>query len=69
MVWIKRILGLLGFYSKSIFNDEQLNRVKRLENALSNNPFVADIFSARFYQHEHLTFGSWSGELQFFIMI
>ncbi|MEW9597763.1 nucleoside 2-deoxyribosyltransferase, partial [Bacillus toyonensis] len=46
------------FIASPFFNDEQLNRIKRLENALSNNPFVADIFSARFYQHEHLTFGS-----------
>ncbi|MGX5677390.1 nucleoside 2-deoxyribosyltransferase [Bacillus toyonensis] len=45
------------FIASPFFNDEQLNRVKRLERALSSNPFVADIFSARFYQHEHLTFG------------
>ncbi|MDP7989316.1 nucleoside 2-deoxyribosyltransferase [Bacillus sp. MHSD_36] len=46
------------FIASPFFNDEQLNRVKRLESALSNNPFVADIFSAMFYQHERLTFGS-----------
>ncbi|EJS58517.1 hypothetical protein ICE_01926 [Bacillus cereus BAG1X1-2] len=46
------------FIAGPFFNDEQINRIKRLENALGNNPFVADIFSARFYQHEHLTFGS-----------
>ncbi|MEM5642919.1 hypothetical protein AAHB52_18740 [Bacillus toyonensis] len=36
------------FIASPFFNDEQLNRVKRLERALSSNPFVADIFQLGF---------------------
>jgi nucleoside 2-deoxyribosyltransferase len=46
------------FIASPFFNQEQIERVQRLEIALSRNPFVADIFSARFHQNEHLPFGS-----------
>ncbi|QQZ09913.1 nucleoside 2-deoxyribosyltransferase [Heyndrickxia vini] len=46
------------FIASPFFNEEQIDRVKRLENALSNNPYVMDIFSARFHQYKNLPFGS-----------
>ncbi|MFD0050187.1 nucleoside 2-deoxyribosyltransferase [Actinomycetes bacterium NPDC127524] len=46
------------FIASPFFDQEQVERVKRLENALSRNPYVADIFSARFHQNKHLAFGS-----------
>lgn len=46
------------FIASPFFNEEQIDRVKRLESALSNNPFVLDIFSARFHQFKNLSFGS-----------
>lgn len=46
------------FIASPFFNEEQIDRVKRLETALSNNPFVIDIFSARFHQLKSLPFGS-----------
>lgn len=46
------------FIASPFFTEEQLDRVKRLEHALMQNPYVAEIFSARFHQFEHLPFGS-----------
>lgn len=46
------------FIASPFFNQEQIDRVKRLENTLMRNPFVLDIFSARFHQFEQLKFGS-----------
>ncbi|MCA1035105.1 MULTISPECIES: nucleoside 2-deoxyribosyltransferase [Bacillaceae] len=46
------------FIASPFFNEEQLERIGRLENALRKNPYVADFFSARFYQFPQLTFAS-----------
>jgi nucleoside 2-deoxyribosyltransferase len=46
------------FIASPFFNEEQVDRVFRLEKALSRNPYVSDVFSARFHQYEQLTFGS-----------
>jgi nucleoside 2-deoxyribosyltransferase len=46
------------FIASPFFNEEQLERVQRLENALARNPYVADFFSARFHQFPQLKFGS-----------
>ena len=46
------------FIASPFFNQEQIDRVQRLENALMRNPYVMDIFSARFHQFEQLKFGS-----------
>lgn len=46
------------FIASPFFDEDQLDRVKRLENALSQNPYVADIFSARLHQHKELPFAS-----------
>lgn len=46
------------FIASPFFSEEQLDRVKRLEHALSQNPYVCDFFSARLNQAEQLTFGS-----------
>jgi len=46
------------FIASPFFNQEQIDRVQRLENALMRNLYVIDIFSARFHQFKHLKFGS-----------
>ncbi|KUP06575.1 nucleoside 2-deoxyribosyltransferase [Bacillus coahuilensis p1.1.43] len=46
------------FIASPFFDEEQIDRVSRLEQALLENPYVADFFSARYHQFEHLTFGT-----------
>lgn len=46
------------FIASPFFSEEQIDRVQRLESALMQNPYVSEIFSARFHQFEHLEFGS-----------
>ncbi|RLQ97550.1 nucleoside 2-deoxyribosyltransferase [Falsibacillus albus] len=46
------------FIAAPFFSDEQIDRVHRLETALAKNPYVIDIYSARFHQNEQLPFGS-----------
>ncbi|MDX8345822.1 nucleoside 2-deoxyribosyltransferase [Rossellomorea sp. YZS02] len=46
------------FIASPFFSEEQVDRVQRLEQSLMRNPYVSEIFSARFHQFEHLEFGS-----------
>ncbi|MED1201506.1 nucleoside 2-deoxyribosyltransferase [Heyndrickxia acidicola] len=46
------------FIASPFFNKDQVDRIYRLEQALKRNPYVADVFSARYHQFEQLTFGS-----------
>ncbi|UTE76733.1 nucleoside 2-deoxyribosyltransferase [Rossellomorea sp. KS-H15a] len=46
------------FIASPFFSEEQVDRVQRLEQSLMQNPYVSEIFSARFHQYEHLEFGS-----------
>ncbi|WP_356948196.1 hypothetical protein [Fictibacillus fluitans] len=40
------------FIASPFFDQEQISRIQRLENALSRNPQVAEFYSARFHQNQ-----------------
>ena len=40
------------------FDDEQIERIERVEKALDNNATVSEYFSPRKHQHDDLKFGS-----------
>lgn len=46
------------YLASPFFNEEQIERVERVEKALEANPFVEAFFSPRKDQLEHLPFGS-----------
>ncbi|MDY0406386.1 nucleoside 2-deoxyribosyltransferase [Virgibacillus sp. 179-BFC.A HS] len=46
------------YLASPFFNDEQIERVERVEKALDANPAIGEYFSPRKNQLEHLTFGS-----------
>ena len=46
------------YLGSPFFNDEQVERVKRVEKALASNPTVTEVFSPRLQQDEHLEHGS-----------
>ena len=46
------------YLGSPFFNDEQVERVKRVEKALAANPTVTEVFSPRLQQDEHLEHGS-----------
>ena len=46
------------YLGSPFFNDEQVERVKRVEQALAANPTVTEVFSPRLQQDEHLEHGS-----------
>ncbi|MCA1054201.1 nucleoside 2-deoxyribosyltransferase [Rossellomorea aquimaris] len=54
----KNLRNIRVFIASPFFSEEQVDRVQRLENALMQNPYVSEIFSARFHQFPHLEFGS-----------
>lgn len=52
------IRNIRVFIASPFFSEEQVDRVQRLEQSLMRNPYVSEIFSARFHQFKHLEFGS-----------
>ncbi|KSU83503.1 Nucleoside 2-deoxyribosyltransferase [Fictibacillus enclensis] len=46
------------FIAGPFFDQEQVARIQRLENALSRNPQVAEFYSARFHQNQQYPWGS-----------
>lgn len=46
------------YLGSPFFNDEQVERVRRVEAALDKNPTVTEVFSPRKQQVEHLEHGS-----------
>ncbi|MDM5339581.1 nucleoside 2-deoxyribosyltransferase [Fictibacillus enclensis] len=46
------------FIAGPFFDQEQIARIQRLENALSRNPQVAEFYSARFHQNQQYPWGS-----------
>ncbi len=46
------------FIASPFFDQEQLERIQRLENALTRNPYVAEFYSARFHQNQQYPWGS-----------
>jgi nucleoside 2-deoxyribosyltransferase len=46
------------YLASPFFNEEQLDRVQRVEEALAKNPTVAEVFSPRLHQFEEFEFGS-----------
>ncbi|CEA02507.1 Nucleoside deoxyribosyltransferase [Jeotgalicoccus saudimassiliensis] len=46
------------YLASPFFDEEQLERVKRVEKALADNPTVTEVFSPRLQQVEHLEHGS-----------
>jgi Nucleoside 2-deoxyribosyltransferase len=46
------------YLASPFFDQEQVERVKRVEAALEQNPTVTEVFSPRLQQDEHLEHGS-----------
>ncbi|MCQ6266736.1 nucleoside 2-deoxyribosyltransferase [Fictibacillus sp. WQ 8-8] len=46
------------FIASPFFDKEQLERIQRLENALTRNPYVSEFYSARFHQNQQYPWGS-----------
>lgn len=46
------------YLASPFFDDEQVDRVKRVEQALLSNPTVTEFFSPRLNQLEHLPYGT-----------
>lgn len=46
------------YLASPFFDEEQVERVKRVEKALADNPTVTEVFSPRSQQVEHLEHGS-----------
>ncbi|CAD2070796.1 nucleoside 2-deoxyribosyltransferase [Jeotgalicoccus coquinae] len=46
------------YLASPFFDEEQVERVKRVEKALADNPTVTEVFSPRLQQVEHLEHGS-----------
>ncbi|WP_289889954.1 hypothetical protein [Virgibacillus pantothenticus] len=57
------------YLASPFFNDEQVERVKRVEQALEANPFVEAYFSPRKEQLDSLPFGSSQWLMPFIKMI
>ena len=46
------------YLASPFFDEEQVERVKRVEKALADNPTITEVFSPRLQQDEHLEHGS-----------
>lgn len=51
--------GLRVYLAAPFFDDSQVLRVKRVEEALQNNPTIAEVFSPMHNQLDELEFGSY----------